>query len=155
MKGFIDLNSGNINNGPYCSINVRSENLMYKSQCCVMLSWGNLSRCEESLQKQRKWGKEEVVPFERWGDTLYTYKHWGYTNMWLHTYSCTNHNGGKWNWNKKGEDMHELGSVNKNRFNHDVVLDALSVWCCWVLVVGLQHVGMTWGTAYNWGALFT
>ena len=51
--------------------------------------------------------------------------------------------------------MHKLGSVNKNRFNDDVVLDALSVRCHRVLVIGLQHVGMTCGTAYHWGALFT
>jgi len=41
----------------------------------------------------------------------------------------------------------------KNRNNHFINLEGLSVQHCRVLITGLQHVGMTQGAAYFWGAL--
>ena len=51
--------------------------------------------------------------------------------------------------------MHELGSVNKNRFNDDVILDALSVRCRRVLILELQLLGMSRGSVHHQGALLT
>ena len=48
-----------------------------------------------------------------------------------------------------------MGNDGKNRNNHFVDLEGLSVQHHQVLVTGLQHVGMTRGAAYFWGALLT
>ena len=51
--------------------------------------------------------------------------------------------------------MHGLGSVNKNRFNDDIILDALSVRCRQVVISERQLPGMTQGMVHHQGALLT
>ena len=52
-------------------------------------------------------------------------------------------------------DKDGLGNKLKNRNIDDIVLEWLSGWHHWVLIFRLQHVGMSWGAAYHWGALLT
>jgi len=49
--------------------------------------------------------------------------------------------------------MYESGSGDKNNNTDIINLGGLSAQWCQVLITGLQHVGMTWGAAYFWGAL--
>jgi len=48
-----------------------------------------------------------------------------------------------------------MGNDGKNRNNHFIDLEGFSVWHRQVLITGLQHVGMTQGAVYFWGALLT
>jgi len=49
--------------------------------------------------------------------------------------------------------MDGLGNKDKNRNFNVIDLEGLSDQCHQVLIFGLQHAGMTWGAAYQWGAL--
>ena len=76
------------------------------------------------------------------------YKCWGYANMWLHAYSCTNRS--KIKLKRKGNEQ-----IWKNSKFNIIDLEWLSVRCRWVLILELQLLGMSWGTICYQSALLT
>ena len=126
MNECVDPNKSIRGNESWWPVTVEPDELVMRTTArwhsCLegfIISWGVL------MEKVKVGGKRGFL-IERWGCTFYTKEQCYLINMWLHAYSCANHNMWNEKESKEEADMYKKGNEGKNRNVIDLT--------CWTVV---------------------